>query len=137
MRTLIFIAFVLFISACDSIANREKSPEELKMELLNIEKSTPVEYLSIEEGSYSVNEKLFGGYKVKGSIHNAATLAKYKDVVVNIKLYSETQTEVSSVDYTIYKFFEPSSSKEFLFEIDPGVTWEKYKISISSAISVN
>jgi hypothetical protein len=110
----LLIITVLF-SGCNSASSSaasaevQKSPEQLRMELKQQEQAAPAEYLSAH-GTYKENfwgDKL----KIKCTIHNNATLASFKDVIVRITFYSKTKTELGSKDYTIYEIVNANSDK--------------------------
>jgi hypothetical protein len=104
-------------SSSSSSSINEPSYEEQKMSLEDQEKSDPVRFLSVENGTY--RKTLFGGkMELEGQIHNAATVATFKDAVLHVRFNSETQTEIGTGDYTIYEFFPPNNSKPFKFKIE-------------------
>ena len=142
-KLLTFISSLLLIAACNSNnptldasvsepAVMEKSPEELKRELKDIEFGSPLEYLSTT-GTY--RQTLFGNkMKVDLKIKNTATIASYKDVVIHFTYYSKTETEISSYDHTIYEIFPPGTTKEFEIKIDNYADVKTINWSISEAI---
>ena len=103
-------------SSSSNSSNNQKSAKELKMDLKQIEQSSPTDYLSAD-GTYKEN---FWGDKIKVNctITNKATVATYKDAVVRVTYYSKTNTDLGSKDYTIYEKFSPNSSKIVELKID-------------------
>lgn len=94
----------------------QKTPEQLKAELKQQEQIAPTEYLSAD-GTYKENfwgDKL----KIKCTLHNKATLASYKDVVVRVTFYTKTNTELGSKEYTIYEIVNANSDKTVDMKID-------------------
>src|SRR5687767_9036014 len=72
----------------------QKTPEQLRAELKQQEQAAPTEYLSAD-GTYRENfwgDKL----KIKCNLHNRATLASFKDIVVRVTFYTKTDTELGS-----------------------------------------
>ena len=93
-----------------------KTPEQLRAELKQQEQAAPLEYLSAD-GTYKENfwgDKL----KIKCTLHNKATLASYKDVVVRVTFYTKTNTELGSKEYTIYEIVNSNSDKTVDMKID-------------------
>ncbi|MES2131627.1 MAG: DUF4339 domain-containing protein [Bacteroidota bacterium] len=116
----IIIGVVLFIAANpkigSSIGNTSvESYQEKVMTVEEIEKADPAKFLNAS-GTY--NETFFGDkVKVHGKIENMATVASYKDVVVEIVFYSATDTELKREQYVIYDFFPAHQSKPFELKI--------------------
>lgn len=113
----------------------ERSPEELKMDLKTQEQSAPTEYLTAD-GTYHEN---FWGDKLKISctITNKATLATFKDVVVQVTYYSKTKTELGTNEYTIYEMFPPNSSNIIEMKIDNYKDVNSIGLGVINAISAN
>jgi hypothetical protein len=141
MRNLIFISIIIIIASCGS-NRKQKSPEELKMELKAQERANPTQYLSITESTMTANkireaglfrDAEYDGWIIKGSILSSATLAKFKDVVINVELYSQTGTVIEEKDYVIYEFYEPGTIKSFSLKINTPEATNKYNVSIKSA----
>jgi hypothetical protein len=94
---------------------REKTPEELRAELKIKEKSNPLDYLSI---SYSLDFNIFSGNDIiNGSISNNATLATFKDAVIDVFFKTETNSTIKKEEYTIYKYFKPNQSTSFKLKV--------------------
>ena len=98
MKAFIFIGLVMILSSCGSNV-RQKSPEELRMELKILEQSSPLDYVKIAEGA-SMNpnqtreaglfrDAEYDGYILNGAINNTATIAKFKDVTITIEFFSK------------------------------------------------
>lgn len=93
-----------------------KTPEQLRAELKQQEQATPTEYLSAD-GTYRENfwgDKL----KIKCTIHNKATLASFKDIIVRVRFFTKTKTELGSKEYTIYEIVNANSDKTVDMKID-------------------
>lgn len=94
----------------------EDSYQEKVMTIEEIERSQPAKFLSAD-GTYREN---FWGDKLKVScvITNKATVATYKDAVIQISYYTKTKTELGSKKYTVYEVFPPNSKKTVELKID-------------------
>jgi hypothetical protein len=156
MKKIIFLlisATILFTN-CGGSGNtapseRPKTPEELKMELLAHEQQEPLTYLSIEASMQADEVKtrnagLFhdaeyspDGNTIHGTIINSATLAKYKDIVLTITFYSQTETAVESLEKVIYEFYSPNTATPFELKVYPPETMAKFGIEIKGATAVN
>ena len=86
------------------------------MSVAEIEAHSPINYLETE-GNYRGN---FLGNKIKinGIIRNKATVTTYKDVIIEVAFYSNTDTEITTEKYTLYEFYPPTSQKEFKLKVD-------------------
>lgn len=108
-------------NAIDSIANMFASPKteaQLRQELLNKERATPLLYLDdknvkMEEKFLSIKRKA----EITGTITNNATLAKYKDVKVRVDFYSRTNSVIESQRFVFYNYYPPQSSMPFSLEV--------------------
>jgi hypothetical protein len=90
--------------------------QEKVMTVEEIEKANPSQFL---DASGNYRENLFGdAMKVNGTIKNNATVANYKDVVVEVIFYSETDTELDRKQYTIFDFVPAHSTVTFKLKID-------------------
>jgi len=125
-----------------SNSDRPKTPEELKMELKIQEQSSPTEYLTVNGETMKHNlvreaglfrDAEYDGWLVEGTIKNSATVAKFKDIVLTIKLLSQTETVIEEKDYVFYEFYEPNSSKQFSIKINPPTVTDKFNVSVKNA----
>lgn len=93
-----------------------KTYEEKVLTVEEIEQADPAKFLDAS-GQYKQN---FWGtaMKVHGTIKNNATVANYKDVVVEVIFFSGTNTELDRKQYKIYDFFPAHSTKNFELKID-------------------
>lgn len=147
------IAITLFAScnggAAPATIEMPKTPEELKMELAAQEKAEPLTYLTIdatmredevmtrEEGLFHSAEYSPDGNTIHGTITNTATIAKFKDVVLSVTFYSQTDTPIETKDFTIYEFYEPNKVSNFELKVYPPETMAKFGIEIKNATAVD
>jgi len=57
--------------------------------------------------------------KVHGTVTNKATLANFKDIVIEISYYSSTKTLISKERFVFYQFVPAHSKKLFEWKIKP------------------
>jgi hypothetical protein len=105
-----FVGITILVNYCSG-NGRGGSYQEKVMTVEEIERADPARFLSAD-GTYNMNfwEDKF---KVHGVVKNSATVANYKDVVVEIIYYSGTNTELDRDRYTIYDYFPAHSEKNF------------------------
>ncbi|CAN5833455.1 hypothetical protein BH11BAC7_BH11BAC7_33380 [soil metagenome] len=124
----------LFFSACTphTTPNNYTAAgyEEQKMTLEEQEKQNPLSFLS-SDGTYRKN--LLGRFVLDGTITNKATVATYKDIVLQIKFYSQTETLLGTKDFSIYEYYPPGSTKTFQLKVDAVNGTEKIGWSIIKA----
>ena len=107
---------VVLLANCDSRSSDYRgrssgsSYQATKITLEEKEKRSPTSFLS-SEGTYKKN--FFGEWVLEGTISNSATIAKYKDVVLNVHFYSKTKTLLGTQSHTIYEYFPAGRSKSF------------------------
>ena len=91
--------------------------EEQVLSIEDQEKAAPRKFL---KASGSFKEMVFTGkFKIDGTITNSATVATYKNVVIEVSFYTSKQKYISSERYTIEDTFPAGSTKEFKLKIDP------------------
>jgi hypothetical protein len=118
MKKIILILTILFgLNSCNYVA----------------ESSVPTKYLKAG-GSY--NENFWGDkLKIHGTISNSAKSATYKDVVIKVTYLTKTNTELHSLEYTIYDYFPPNSVNNFELRIDNYSNAEKLSWEVVNAKS--
>lgn len=90
--------------------------EEKVLTVEEIERADPAKFL---DASGTYNESFWGDkMKIHGQVTNNATVANYKDVVIEVIFYSETETEIDRKQYVIYDFFNAHTSKNFELKIE-------------------
>ena len=116
LTTLLIAATCLTSCVNSGSSQRQKTPEELRMELKQEEKANPTKYLSAD-GTYKEN---FWGdkFNLKCTITNKASIATFKDAVLRVTYYTKTKTALGTKDYTVYELFPPTSSKEIELKIN-------------------
>jgi hypothetical protein len=143
------ITLLIISTSCSDLnsaeVNRPKTPEELRMELLSQEKLEPQTYLSVDAtmqedeiktrdaGLFHDAEYSLDGNTIHGTIKNTATMAKFKDIVVTVTFYSQTETAIETKDFVIYEFYEPNSSNKFELKVYPPEAMAKFGIEIKGA----
>lgn len=96
-----------------------------------IEVGQPSKFLS---ATATYRKNLIGTkIKINGTISNSATVATYKDVIIRVRYYSMTQTELYNEDYTVYKFFPPNSVVDFDLKITNFKDVESIGLEVVSA----
>ena len=150
MRIITFASIILSIlfASCGS-SETPKTAEELKAELLSQEKTQPLNYLTVDatmkEGEVKVRDAgLFhdaeyakDGNIITGTIKNSATMAKFKDVVLTVTFYSQTETAIESRDFTVYEFYNPNTETPFELKVYPPETIAKFGVDIKDATAAD
>lgn len=116
MVLIIVFILVVIVGGLTVVNNMKRnrgggSYQEKVMTVAEIEKSDPTRFLKAD-GTY--NQSFWGDkIKIKGVVTNNATVANYKDVVVEVTFYSKTKSVMTSERYVIYDFFPAHSQKNF------------------------
>jgi len=139
---LLFLLLTNFSCNFGNSSDRLKNPEELKLELKLSEQSSPMQYLSldsvhmkrnkIKEAGLFSNAK-YDGYKITGIVINSASIARYKDLVITVEIYSKTNTKISSEDYVFYEYYEPNSGKDFWIKLNPSDAMDSFQTNVTRA----
>jgi hypothetical protein len=151
MQKLIILTFFPVLFSCNSGVtffpdDEPKTPEELREELKTLELSNPLLYLGYEDvflsgnmvlkrkgGIFRDDEYQEDGKILDGVIINTATFAKYKDVVINVYFYSQTQTLIEEKQFIIYEYFEPNAKSAFSFKVYPPSGYSNFGFDIVDA----
>lgn len=96
--------------------DREPTYEEKKMSIEEEERANPARFLTAS-GTYREN---FSGTKMKvfGKVTSTATVANFKDVVIEFTYYSSTDTELGSDRYVLYEFVNAGKTVSFNWKLD-------------------
>lgn len=140
------IAFIFFAnnnnSSNNSVNNSlfsspqtiEKTPEELRQELLLKEQQSPSEYIT-HKGVWREN---FWGLKVlEGTLSNSATMANFKDIVLTVTWLTKTETELKTENYTIYEYVQAGKSINYKLKVNAPSATAGVRIGIDSATPVD
>jgi hypothetical protein len=90
--------------------------EETKMTIEEMEKADPLKFL--DAGGTYRPALLGGNFLIEGYIKNAATVAVYKDIVVEFSYYSKTDSEIKTETRTFYEFIQPNGTYNFRFKVN-------------------
>jgi hypothetical protein len=116
LKSAYIFALLFSLTACGQSGDSSTSitEESYNQKVISVEEtelSQPTTFLKAD-GNY--NKNLIGTkIKLHGTITNSASVATFKDAVVQITFYSATQTELFNKNYTIYNYFPPHSTVEF------------------------
>jgi len=108
--------------------------DNIKQELLNTEIKSPLTYLSVHY-NLDVKIRLIKESEdiIKGTIYNSATMATFKDAVIQVDFSTETGTVIETKYYTLYKYFMPGKSKNFQINVISPSGTRKIGVYIVSA----
>ncbi|MBK7382075.1 MAG: DUF4339 domain-containing protein [Flavobacteriales bacterium] len=114
--------------------SRGSSYEEKVMTIEEIERADPVRFL---DASGKWNENFWGNkLRVHGRVTSSATVASYKDVVIQVSYYSETKTVLGTEQYVLYKFVPPNQTIEFEWTLNRPDACKKLGWDVVSATPV-
>lgn len=87
-----------------------ESYQDVKETLEDKELNNPLSFL---EESATYRKNLLGEFVIEGKIINLATIATFKDAVIEVTYYSRTNTYLGSEHFTIFEYFKPKSKTPF------------------------
>lgn len=126
-----------------------KTAAELRHELSESEAADPAGMLSItgnmEENKILIQKPDFfhhskyatDGYIIRGIISSKASIASFKDAVVQITYLTETNTELTTTDTRVYKYFPPNEATSFERKVYPPENTKNFAMRVVSAAAVN
>ncbi|OGU96040.1 MAG: hypothetical protein A2475_01165 [Ignavibacteria bacterium RIFOXYC2_FULL_35_21] len=88
---------------------KPKTEEELRQELVEKELKNPKKYLKI---FVERKDPFIGRAYLICSVRNTATMATFKDIVIQVQYWSKTNSMIKKWDNTFYEFITPYSSKD-------------------------
>ena len=131
--TLLFSLTACGQSGDSSTSITEESYNQKVTSVEETELSQPTTFLKAD-GNY--NKNLIGTkIKLHGTITNSASVATFKDAVVQITFYSATQTELFNKNYTIYNYFPPHSTVEFELKTENYKDVESIGVAVVGAVA--
>jgi hypothetical protein len=97
--------------------NNSATYQERKSSVLEIEQADPKRFLNAT-GTY--NRTILGKkIKVHGTITNKATIANFKDIVIQITYFSDSKSILGQENFRIDNFVNAKSMQEFYLKINP------------------
>ena len=110
--------FILIGTGCGNTeekkADKEKKEkdqyEQTKETLEETEKKNPVRFLAVEGKDH---RNLLRQTVIKGTITNKATVARYKDIDVELAFYSKTGALLEKDHEVIYETISPGTTADF------------------------
>ncbi len=131
IQVITLILFGLFYSCSNNTSTNRDSYQEKVLSVEEIERLKPTDFLMV---SATYNENFWGDkIKIHGVIKNLATVATYKDAIIDVIYYTKTNTELRHQSYTIYEFFPPHSEVKFELKAENYANVGKVKFKILQA----
>ncbi len=110
-------AVVVVISSCQSSSGnssfsfgKEKTAEEIRAELKQKEQQ---EFNKYVDAKASMRRNIIGETVLEGTILNSATMASFKDIVLEFTFISKTGTEIETQTHTVYEIVYPNKLVNF------------------------
>ena len=102
---------LLFLSCNSENSVKENdSYNETKESLLKKEEKSPSRFIVVKGNS---KKNIVGQTVVKGTLHNTASVATFKDVDIKLTFYSKTKALLETDRETIYQILNPGESQDF------------------------
>lgn len=118
LAVIIIVAFVAIQLMKQKSTSNSLNPQTYQEKIMTVEEIERAEPARFLDASGTYNETLFGNsFRVHGVISNKATVASYKDALVQVTYYSKTKTKLAQNNYTIYDVFPPHSETKFEIKI--------------------
>jgi hypothetical protein len=114
-KSIISMVSVALLYACSS-KSPEAQYEEQKVSIEMTEKNQPATFLT-SDGTY--REALFSSKEVlEGSISSKATVAVYKNIVLQVTCYDGNKQELGKQQITVFKTVGPGQTVQFKEKIN-------------------
>lgn len=135
----LYMAASLVIVSCQHADPEEKKLEDQinyenqKVSIETTEKNQPASFLNVE-GTY--RPTLIGKKEVlKGIITNTASVATYKNIVLDVICYNEDEQEIGRQQTTIFQSVGPNQSIEFKNKVEVPEGTSSVGLNINTAES--
>jgi|ERR1017187_499587 hypothetical protein len=111
-------------------SNVTKSEEQLRQELLVRERSNPSQFL-INNATWKKN--LIKQTVIEGTINNTATVANFKDVILNVTYVSQTNTAINTEQIVVYENFLAGKTTPYKIKVNAPSATNSVQIDVKSA----
>ena len=102
---------ILFLSCNSENSVKENdSYNETKTSLLKKEEKNPARFIVVKGDS---KKNIVGQTVVRGTLHNTASVAIFKDVDIKLSFYSTTKALLETDRETIYQILNPGEAQDF------------------------
>lgn len=127
-----FATIALACSLAYGCQERQKSPEELRMELMMNERSNWSSYVALKDVKLQEDNHLFKADEVvvSGSIVSTATIAEFKDIRYKVLFYSKTNTVIEEKVFIVYEYLKPNSSIQLNARMIPPDRYAKFGVEL-------
>ena len=116
MKPSLFLAMAFFalLFSCTSeskkAATEKESYEKTKETLKEKEEKNPSGFIQVKGNN---KKNILGQTVIKGSVTNNAKVAIFKDVELQLSLYSKTRALLETDKETVFEIVHPGESKDF------------------------
>jgi hypothetical protein len=115
-------------------SSSQKSPEQIRAELAQSERQNPGKFISGRVGN---RRNLIGQTVIEGTLTNTATIAVFKDVVLQVEFLSKTNSVITSQNFTVYEIIKPGQAVNFKEKAFVGKDVHDVHVSLINATPVN
>lgn len=141
----ITLSFTLF-SSCENTSSGTATPEGVDRadkteqtgggieDLGKREASNPTKYLSFQ---HTTRRNIKGELIVEGTIDNSASIATFKDALVVVTGFSETEAEIGAWEQTVNQVFEPNHPVPVKLKFDLPASVASIDVEIASATAAD
>lgn len=136
LKSAYIFALLFSLTACGQSGDSSTSitEESYNQKVISVEETELSQPTTFLRAGGNYNKNLIGTkLKVHGTITNSASVATFKDAVVQITFYSATKTELFNKNYTIYDYFPPHSTVEFELKTENPRDVESIGMAVISA----
>jgi GYF domain 2 len=112
-----FVAFVVYMNNRPGSYSGQRSYYNSRLSVVEYERLHPAEFL---EAAGTYRETFLGNkLKVQGVVTNKATVANFKDIIIEVSYYASTKTLINTERFVLYDYVQAHSKKTFEWKIKP------------------
>jgi len=127
------LLLLLILAGSVGCQEKQKTPAQLKQELLFSEMAEAKKYVKIENAKMTEDNHLFKKDEVvvTGTVISTASVAKFKDIKYQVVFYSKTNTRIDQKDFVIYEFLQPGGTLQLNARMIPPKAYESFNVFIT------
>lgn len=130
------LLLIALCSSCQDSSNQDYpaiEAEAPKPTVAQLEQQSPADYL---KANCTFRKNLIDEWVLEGTIVSSATITKYKDPILTIEYYSETNTKLGAEESTLYKFVSPGETFSFKIKSSQYENATRIAVGVTNATAI-
>ncbi len=108
--SIVICSALLFACNSENAVKEKESYNATKSSLLKKEEKDPAAFIIVKGNS---KKNIVGQTVVKGTLENKASVAIFKDAIIQLRFYSKTKALLETDKETIFQIINPGETQDF------------------------